>query len=60
MTRKKKESPACPVIDLVRQAPPSNGSIRLIRHHRTGGPRHSLRADTTPRNLDVKPETSAL
>ena len=30
-----------------------------VRHHLTGGPRHSLRADTTPRNRDVKPEESA-
>lgn len=30
-----------------------------VRHHLTGGPRHSLRADTTPRFPDVKPEESA-
>lgn len=29
MTRKKKESPVCPAVDLVRQAPPSIGSNRL-------------------------------
>ena len=31
----------------------------LVRHHLAGGPRHSLRADTTLAKLDVKPEESA-
>lgn len=42
---------------------PSGTTLERInssfRHHLAGGPRHSLRADTTPANLDVKPEESA-
>lgn len=42
---------------------PSGTTLERInssfRHHLTGGPRHSLGGDTTPANLDVKPEVSA-
>lgn len=47
----------------VKRSGPSGTTLERInsiaRHHLTGGPRHSLRADTTPRNPDVKHEESA-
>ena len=61
MTRERRNRrPVC-FADLVRQAPPSNGSSRLLRHHLAGGSHHSLSgADTTPTEQDVKPEAGGL
>ncbi len=57
--QEKKETPVC---HSNRSGPSGTTLERInstVRHHLTGGPRHSLRADTTPRNPDVKPEESA-
>lgn len=59
MTRKKrKRRPACS-FDLVRQAPPSNGSVRQSDTTWPAVPVTHSGGDTTPANLDVKPEESA-